>query len=195
MPSHLKITLYLDGSGVQGDDQVEALPSPRSADKPEVSELGHALHHVGLVVTQLRPVVLVVSGGQAHQSPGSSMSLSRTTLTPLKMMKHLDTNHHTLKTTGRDLFDLKCVGRTLQRMSGLPVLISSARDPAASPPSATHPGRRTAWRSSPPGPLPGSAWRTWRTVSRAALTIDSFVKSFVICHFLLLLRTQLRQYF
>ena len=92
MPSHLKITLYLDGSGVQSDDQVEALPSPRSADKPEVSELGHALHHVGLVVTQLRPVVLIVSGGQAHQGPVLNVAQQNN----LDTTQHDDTFRHKL---------------------------------------------------------------------------------------------------
>ena len=66
MLSHL-ITLYLDRPGVQGDDEVEALSSARSPDKPEVSELGHALNNVRLVVAQLRPVVLVVPSSQAHK--------------------------------------------------------------------------------------------------------------------------------
>ena len=36
---------------------------------PEVGELGAALHNVGLVVPQLRPVVLVVPGSESDQSP------------------------------------------------------------------------------------------------------------------------------
>ena len=52
---------------MNGDDQVEALAPAGPPDKPEVSELGHPVPQAGLVVAQLRPVVLVVAGAQGDQ--------------------------------------------------------------------------------------------------------------------------------
>ena len=60
---------HLDRAGVDCDDQVEALAPARPPHKPQVRELGHALGEVGVVVAQLRPVVLVIAGAEAHQGP------------------------------------------------------------------------------------------------------------------------------